>query len=134
MKFSGNARTHWTYTKGSGDDRETVHVHGYKQYIAQRFTAWGNFYKTAELDGAGENAYFGGTPGDGAMSIPLNQPIGSFLVAVRVMDYDWGKKDDLLGEVLIDLLNCCNRLARRCLSHSLARASPRKARSLSPPL
>jgi hypothetical protein len=121
MKFSGNARTHWTYKKGD----DTVHVHGYKEYIAQRFTAWGNFYKTAELDGAGENAYFGGTPGDGAMSIPLNQ---------RVMDYDWGKKDDLLGEVLIDLLNCCNRLARRCLSHSLARASPRKARSLSPPL
>ena len=98
MKFSGNARTHWTYKKGD----DTVHVHGYKEYIAQRFTAWGNFYKTAELDGAGENAYFGGTPGDGAMSIPLNQPIGSFLVAVRVMDYDWGKKDDLLGEVLID--------------------------------
>lgn len=39
------------------------------------------------------------------MNIPLNtttQPLGSFSVAVRVMDLiDWGKKEELLGEVLI---------------------------------
>jgi hypothetical protein len=48
MKFTCNGTTHWHYTKSDGDGgSETVHVRGHKNYVAQRFAAWGNFYKTA---------------------------------------------------------------------------------------
>jgi hypothetical protein len=98
VKLTGQSYTHWTYQ--SGDNTE--HAYGHKNYLTRRITGWGNFYKTECLSGAGTDAYFGGTPGDGDMFMPLSQPVGSFKVAVRVMDYDWGKKDDLLGEILLD--------------------------------
>eukprot|EP01032_Pedospumella_encystans_P020848 gene20848-23676_t len=39
--------------------------------------------------------------GDGIMYIPCNENENLNLI-VRVMDYDFGKKDDLLGEILLD--------------------------------
>lgn len=58
-------------------------------------------HKTAVLRDAGSNAIFGPpwAPDEGLLSMGL--PPGSDHVILRVMDYDWCKKDDLLGEVLV---------------------------------
>ena len=101
LEFSGKSYIHWHH--GSGDDRRDFW--GKKTHFSFRQTCWGNFYKTMLKDGCGENCVYGETAGDGDLSIPLNtaaQPLGTFKVVVRAMDYDWGKKDDLLGEILLD--------------------------------
>ena len=54
------------------------------------------------LNNAGSDAVFGNPcrPEEGHLTIPFpSTSDGSFIL--RVMDYDWGKKDDLLGEILI---------------------------------
>lgn len=66
-------------------------------------TVKGNFYKTDTLSEAGTNAYFDPNSGGGEMLVHLDdgKVDDDFVLAVRSMDYDWGKKDDLLGEILV---------------------------------
>ena len=91
---------HWH--KGSGDNRKDYH--NSLDYTIVRQTVFGNFYPTPVLDEAGSNAYFEALPSCGDMKIPLLTPetLSKNEVAVRFMDYDWGKRDDLLGEIILD--------------------------------
>ena len=101
LEFGGDSFIHWH--TGSGDDRNDYY--GRKKYFSHRQTCYGNFYRTLLKDGCGENCIFGETAGDGDLTIPLNtaaMPLGTFKIIVRAMDYDWGKKDDLLGEIVLD--------------------------------
>ena len=102
VSLQGAGTIHWH--SGAGDDRKDYH--GSRKYLRRNCTIWGNFYNTVVLDECGENAIFGvKTIGDGDLVVPLDlasMPWGSFGIGLRVMDYDWGKKDDLLGEVFLD--------------------------------
>lgn len=59
--------------------------------------------KTAVIRDAGANAIFGPpwAPDEGLMRVKV--PMGTSMLIVRAMDYDWCKKDDLLGEVVINI-------------------------------
>eukprot|EP00966_Prymnesium_polylepis_P069824 1623616-Prymnesium_polylepis.1 len=87
------------FTSGSGDNKET-HTHAV-DYWRETHTLWGPFHRTEEIDEAGENAIFGSpwSPNEGVMQIPITSrnPL-----IVRVMDEDFGKRDDLLGEVVVN--------------------------------
>ena len=98
IKLTGHASCHWH--TGSGDNR---HDHGSrKTYCTKRVSAWGNFYATDLLDGGGEDVKFNPDSGAGDLTINVDdQDLSSLTLAVRPMDYDWGKKDDLLGEALV---------------------------------
>lgn len=103
VELHGKARVHWH--TGSGDNR--TDYDGRKQFLLTQRTLWGNFYRTALLDGAGESAEFGNAVGDGTMYIPClpnegEHGGGAMRLIVRVCDYDWGKKDDNIGEIIID--------------------------------
>jgi hypothetical protein len=105
LACTGKSHVHWH--TGGGDNRQDYD--GWKTHLAYEKTVWGNFYKTMLLKNAGKDAHWGKAPGDGDMPIPVPAPLGTFKIVVRVMDYDWGKKDDLLGEILVDpvqLLGC----------------------------
>jgi len=84
----------------SGDDYEDNSM----VYAKERITVWGNLYKTPVIDGAGANAIFNPpwSPNEGVLLIPVPRD-GSQQLIMRVMDYDWGRKDDLLGEILINI-------------------------------
>eukprot|EP01039_Chlorochromonas_danica_P010619 gene10620-11768_t len=87
------------FETGSGDNRQS---HSHKQFYSNcKRTVFGNVHKTAVIRDAGSNAIFGPpwAPDEGLLSMGL--PPGSDHVILRVMDYDWCKKDDLLGEVLV---------------------------------
>lgn len=97
MKGKGRSR----FTTGSGMNRLT---HSKTQVYCQvKRTVWGSVEKTPVLEEAGENAVFGPpwAPEEGVLYIPVSD--NQFDVIVRVMDYDWGNKEDLLGEVHIDI-------------------------------
>lgn len=102
LSFVGKARVHWH--TGSGDNRQDYD--GKKLFIESQRTLHGNFYRTTVLDEAGSDATFGGAMGDNDMYIPCKLSEGSqggpMMLIVRVCDYDWGKRDDNLGEVIID--------------------------------
>ena len=98
IRFQGNGYVHWH--TGSGKNRHSYQ--GFKIFEQHRYTMFGNFYNTTILDSAGENATFGAASGDGIMYIPCNMNENLKLI-VRVMDYDFGKKDDLLGELVLDV-------------------------------
>ena len=102
ISMIGKARVHWH--TGSGDNRSDYD--GNKIFIESERTLWGNFYRTTVLDNAGADAEFGGAMGDGDMSIPCLPNEGSnggpMKLIVRVCDYDWGKKDDNIGEIILD--------------------------------
>ena len=101
----GKSKVHWH--TGSGDSRRDYY--GSKTFLWHQRTLWGNFYRTALLDSAGENAQFGGAVGDGDIYIPCLPSEGSnggpMKLIVRVCDYDWGKRDDNLGEIVVDVKN-----------------------------
>ncbi|GMI18794.1 hypothetical protein TrLO_g13327 [Triparma laevis f. longispina] len=120
LQCSGKSYIHWH--TGSGDDRNDYY--GSKTYFSLRQTAWGNFYSTMLKDGCGENCVYGETAGDGDLNIPMNtmsSPLGSFKIVVRVMDYDWGKKDDLLGEILLEPLSMLLQAPGSAVSFPLTR-------------
>mmetsp|Transcript_27643 Transcript_27643/g.79794 ORF Transcript_27643/g.79794 Transcript_27643/m.79794 type:complete len:682 (-) Transcript_27643:40-2085(-) len=61
------------------------------------------FYSHTHTPTAGEDAYFQKVQGSGVILIPCdNRDIGRMELVVRVMDEDFGKRDDLLGELVID--------------------------------
>ena len=100
LRFEGKARVHWH--TGSGDNR--TDYDGSTYFVSQRHTLFGNFYRTGVLDNAGSDAVFGKVHGDGVMYIPIDKHEENRLeMIVRVMDYDWGKRDDLLGEIVVDV-------------------------------
>lgn len=103
VELTGKARVHWH--TGSGDNR--TDYDGTKHFLRSKHTLWGNFYRTSCLDEAGESAEFGNAVGDGTMYIPCLPDEGQYgrgtmRLIVRVCDYDWGKKDDNIGEIVID--------------------------------
>ena len=116
IRLTGKASIHWH--TGSGDNR--TDYYGSTEYQTQRQTLVGNFYRTALLDNAGSDAVFGKAHGDGVMYIPcaLSEERNLSLI-VRVMDYDWGKRDDLLGEILLDVPDLAR--ARDIRSYPLTR-------------
>lgn len=99
IRWNCKSVCHWH--RGSGDDRKDYH--GSLDYGCSKQTLFGNFFPTTVLDGAGKDAIYDAMPGSGDMKIPINAgTLSQSRVAIRVMDYDWGKKDDLLGEILVD--------------------------------
>lgn len=102
LSMIGQAKVHWH--TGGGDNR--TDYDGKKIFLDSERTLLGNFYRTTILDEAGENAIFGGAMGDGDMYIPClsNEGTngGAMKLIVRVCDSDWGKKDDNLGEIILD--------------------------------
>eukprot|EP01031_Cornospumella_fuschlensis_P043415 gene43415-53073_t len=89
------------FTTGSGDDKQH---HSHTQYYSNcKRTVFGTVHKTAVIRNAGANAIFGPpwSPDEGEILIGVS-PETEYLI-FRVMDYDWCKKDDLLGEVLVDI-------------------------------
>ena len=95
----GESKVHWH--TGAGDNRKDYY--GKTTFQNQRHTLCGNYFKTGMIDEAGSDAIFGRTNGDGTVIIPCSDAEAEkMLLCCRVMDYDFGKKDDLLGELLID--------------------------------
>lgn len=85
-------------------DKKIEHI-ARRRHVRKATTIHGNFYPTDCLDGCGADAFF--DPNTGAGEIPIHLEEGetanNIKLVVRAMDMDWGKKDDLLGEVLITL-------------------------------
>jgi len=99
LKLTGKGYVHWH--TGAGDDRKDYH--GRREYVSKSMAVLGNFHRTVCISEAGRNAYFDPNSGGGEMTIQLDdgKVDDDFVLAVRSMDYDWGKKDDLLGETLV---------------------------------
>jgi hypothetical protein len=85
---------------GSGDDRETVTHRA--AYWKECRTLWGPYYCTDVIEEGGQYAVFGSPfrPNDGVLVMSVEDR--SKQLILRVMDEDWGKRDDLLGEVLVE--------------------------------
>ncbi|KAH8058146.1 hypothetical protein JL720_14057 [Aureococcus anophagefferens] len=81
IRLEGVGVGHWH--TGGGDDRKDYHAE--KKYL---------------LDECGENAVYDPATGGGDMPTACD---GTETLAVRVMDYDWGKRDDMLGECVVRL-------------------------------
>mmetsp|Transcript_63718 Transcript_63718/g.146576 ORF Transcript_63718/g.146576 Transcript_63718/m.146576 type:complete len:572 (+) Transcript_63718:46-1761(+) len=104
LALQGIGLIHWH--TGSGDNR--TDYHGKREYVSQCITVFGNFQATQILDSAGENAIYDADSGDGDMYFRLEGSADQLTYAVRVMDYDWGKKDDLLGEAIVNVKDVLN--------------------------
>lgn len=98
VRYQGLGHMH--FHTGSGDNRNDYD--GLKVYEEQRYTMFGNYFNTSILYEAGEDANFGSASGDGTMYIPCNENDRLEMI-VRVMDFDFGKKDDLLGEIVLNV-------------------------------
>jgi hypothetical protein len=97
-----NTRPASQHATGSGDDRRDYD--GRQTYALERRTVWGNVFSTSTLNGAGMDAVWGSpwAPSEGHVDMPLSSLSASH-VALKVCDADFGKKDDDLGEVAIDV-------------------------------
>ena len=113
IRLRGEGYVHWH--TGSGDNR--TDFEGNKIYEEHRYTMFGNYFNTSTLNNAGTNAIFGSANGDGIMYIPCHDHEDLRLI-VRVMDYDFGKRDDLLGEIYLD--------TRQLVSSGTAQSFPLK--------
>lgn len=100
MQLEHKSVIHWH--TGSGDDRRDYH--GERVYARERRTVWGNVFTTPVLGDAGSNCVWGSpmAPSEGHIEMPLRGLHDSYVV-LRVNDYDWGKRDDLLGECLLSV-------------------------------
>ncbi len=97
IRVALTGKGHCYFVTGSGDNREErTHT---QLYASCKKTVWGNVFKTPVMDEAGENVVFGPpwAPDEGVLSVVMDNAQES--VIVRIMDYDWGKSDDILGEV-----------------------------------
>ena len=65
-----------------------------------RITLFGNFFNSDVIDEGGSDPVFGEAMGEGTVYIPCEEETGPRELIVRVMDYDWGKRDDLLGRAI----------------------------------
>lgn len=98
IKLQGEGHCYWE--TGSGDNKREYT--GHRSYVNSRQTLVGNFYPTECLSNAGEAAFWDPETGGGDMAVPIEDGNwADIALAVRVMDYDWGKKDDLLGDVMV---------------------------------
>jgi hypothetical protein len=72
-------------------------------YANCKKTVWGHIMKTSVLKDAGEHAIFGSpqAPDEGVLSLSLHPEERQIIV--RVMDYEWGTRDVVLGEALLDI-------------------------------
>lgn len=113
ITFSGKGHCHWH--TGAGDNRRDFDGTTVFQHVQQ--TLHGSYHKTSILDNAGSDAIFNVRHDDGVIYIPCcdynnssNNDLGTTTMplCVRVMDYDWGKRDDLLGECMIDAIMVAN--------------------------
>ena len=106
VHLQGTGRGH--IIRGSGDDRKDFY---HSQIYANcRRTVWGPIHKTPVVNEAGTDVIYGPpwAPDEGVLEIPLRSPQDVDLI-IRVMDYDWCKKDDLLGEVAVNVPAALNR-------------------------
>lgn len=90
------------FTTGSGDNQETRQNEMY--YCHDRLTVWGKLFTTQTIEGGGSDPVFNPPwlPNEGLLMIPVVKCTTRGIV-LRVMDEDFGKKDDLLGEVYVVL-------------------------------
>lgn len=90
-------------------DAENSETHSHTQYYSNcKRTVFGNVHKTPILRNAGANAVFGTiwAPDEGVLQ--LGVPFPTEQIILRVMDYDWCKKDDLLGEAVVSIAQYLN--------------------------
>jgi hypothetical protein len=75
-----------------------------QRYCLEQHTVWGAVFATAPVYNAGANCVWGPAwaPSEGDVVMPLRAAKGSH-VALRVLDYDFGMRDDVLGECLVDV-------------------------------
>jgi hypothetical protein len=98
IKLQGEGYCYWE--TGAGDNKREYS--GHRSYASCRQTLVGNFFPTECLDNAGQAAFWDQETGGGDMNVPIEDGNwADIALAVRVMDYDWGKKDDLLGDVMV---------------------------------
>ena len=120
IRLRGRARVRWHQGTITTNNRRSFW--GSTLFQSQRHTLVGHYYQTAILDEAGAVADFDVVPNSGLIRIPCDyeeQRDDKFQLIVRVMDYDFGKRDDLLGEVLLDVAALVN--ARDEVSFDLMR-------------
>ena len=72
--------------------------------MLERRSVWGNVFHTAVLWGAGHHAVYNSpyAPSAGWVDLPLSAPAGS-MVALRVMNHDFGVTQETLGECAINV-------------------------------
>jgi hypothetical protein len=93
---TGMSRIHWH--TGAGKNRQDYY--GRTVFQEQRQVLWGKFFKSGLLNEAGANADFDQVQNSGIITIPIDNLYNKQQTLIlRVMDYDWGKRDDLLGEL-----------------------------------
>lgn len=99
IHLRGKSHVHWH--TGSGDNRRDYDAS--TEFQNQRVTLHGNYYKTGVIVNAGADANFDLIQGSGVIMIPCEgKDLNRMELIVRVMDQDWGKRDDLLGEFVVD--------------------------------
>ncbi len=105
-----NCRGIRVHLQGKG---HTHFIHNGSQYCNHtqfytncKRTVYGNVHKTPIVHEAGSNAIFGPpwAPDEGVLLISL-RPDQQILI-LQVMDYEWLKKDKILGEVYVDINQC----------------------------
>jgi hypothetical protein len=102
IQLKGEARVHW---HAATDADLRMDYDGSTVYQYQHLTVCGNFYKTGLLPNTGKDANFDTIHNLGVIQIPCSTAETQNLsLIVRAMDYDWGKKDELLGDVLVDVV------------------------------
>ena len=100
--FSNASQHHLMAFSQSGDNR--TDYDGQTLFQCQYQTLAGNFYRTPLLDEAGSEADFDVVANSGVLRIPCaNIDEHQLQLILRLMDYDWGKRDDLLGEIVVDV-------------------------------
>lgn len=90
----------------STQTRDVRHRHA---YALEQQVLWGPIHKTPVKDGAGTNVVFcpPWSPEDGILRLVLKKTVQE--VIVRVMHYEWGKPDVVIGEALLDVKSYVGR-------------------------